>query len=560
MTTIYGTPVVQGAAYAQAIWVRRPELPPETAPALPPEVREAEVSRFLECANAVADNFFNRAAHASGQAAEVLTVTALLAVDRAWTKDVSTRIRKGIPPIQAVIAATARFVVIFETAGGVMAERATDLKDVRDRVIAHLQGLPEPGIPTTDHPFILLADDLSPADTAGLDPQMCRAIATELGGPTSHTSIISRQLGIPCIVAVRRLEDIENGTWVLLDGSDGSLTTGIEEAEARQRVDADRVRTEKIAAWRGPAHTLDGTHVQLLANIQDGPTSRNAQEQGLAEGVGLMRTELAFLSASIEPTVDEQTLSYASALEPWAGHKVVIRTLDAGSDKPVAYATLADEPNPALGVRGIRTTGPHPNVLTNQLDAIAVAAMAQPETDVWVMAPMVSTVPEAQWFVSLIRERNETFGVNMKAGIMVEVPAAAILIDQILEVVDFVSVGTNDLTQYTMASDRLSADLAEYSDPWQPAPLSLIRLVAQAAARADKPMGVCGEAAADPILACVLVGMGATSLSMAVGAISGVGAQLADVTIEQCRAAAEAIVGARDNGDARFRARQALGL
>ncbi|WP_165216749.1 phosphoenolpyruvate--protein phosphotransferase [Schaalia sp. ZJ1691] len=559
-TTIYGTPVVQGAAFAPALWVRRPELPAETAPALALEAREPEVSRFLECANTVADNLLNRASHTNGQAAEVLTMTASMATDRAWTKDVSTRIRKGIPAVQAVMAATARFVVMFETAGGVMAERTTDLKDVRDRVIAHLQGTPEPGIPDATEPFILCADDLSPADTAELDPHLCQAIITQLGGPTSHTSIISRQLGIPCIVAVRRLGEIAEGSFVLVDGKDGSITADIDHDAARARVAEDRERAEKVARWTGPATTSDGVRVQLLANVQDAPTSINAAHSGLAEGVGLLRTELAFLNAAIEPSVDEQTVSYANAIEPWKGSKVVFRTLDAGSDKPVAYATLPEEPNPALGVRGIRTTGPHPNVLQNQLDAISIAAMAHPQTEVWIMAPMVSTIPEARWFVSLVRQRCEEFGVNLKAGIMIEVPAAAILIDQFVDIVDFVSLGTNDLTQYTMASDRLSPDLAEYADPWQPAPLALIRRVAEAGVRLGKPVGVCGEAAADPMLACVLVGMGVTSLSMASGAIAGVGAQIAEVSADQCRAAADAVVGAVDPGEARHRARLALGL
>ncbi|WP_022867308.1 phosphoenolpyruvate--protein phosphotransferase [Schaalia vaccimaxillae] len=557
---IYGTPVVQGVAYGTSAWINRPALPPESAPYLPDHVREDEVGRFLEASDAVANGLFEKASHTDGEAAEVLIMTASMATDRAWTKDVSTRIRSGIPALQAVMAATERFVIQFETAGGLMAERVTDLRDVRDRVLARLQGIPEPGIPDLDTPFILLADDLSPADTAGLDPATCLGIATKFGGPTSHTSIISRQLGIPCIVAARGLGEVHNGQAVLLDATQGTISTGIDEDEAAERVRLDRDRATKVSQWSGPARTADGVNIDLLANVADPQSSHRAHDAGLAKGVGLLRTELAFLKTSVEPSVDEQTRIYVEALEPWAGHKVVIRTLDAGSDKPVPYATLRDEPNPALGVRGIRTTGPFPKVLPNQLDAIAVAAMASPEVDVWVMAPMVSTLSEAEWFVSLVAERNETFGVSLKAGIMIEVPATAILIDQFLEVVDFVSIGTNDLTQYTMATDRESADLAEYSDPWQPAPLALIKHIAQAGVRAGKPVGVCGEAAADPLLAAVLVGMGVTSLSMASGAIAGVGALLADHTLDECRTGADAVIGAHDGADARYRVRVALGL
>ncbi len=270
--------------------------------------------------------------------------------------------------------------------------------------------------------------------------------------------------------------------------------------------------------------------------------------------MGLFRTELLFLNTPVEPSVDSQAESYEPVFAAFPSSKVVVRTLDAGSDKPVPFATLSEEFNPALGVRGIRTTGHNEKLLIHQLDAIAEAAKLQPGTDVWVMAPMVSTIPEAEWFSGLVRER------GLKAGIMIEVPSAVILIDQFLEVVDFVSIGTNDLTQYTMAADRMSPHLAEYTDPWQPAVLALIARTAEEGKVQHKPVGVCGEAAADPLLACVLTGMGITSLSMATNAIPPVGAELSQVTLAQCRAAAEAVKGSRDAKDARDRARTALGL
>lgn len=550
---VHGTPVVPGVAYAPAVWARRPELPPLEAPDLPEDAREAEVERFNGCTVAVADGLFARASQATGHAAEVLTVTASLATDRSWKKDVARRIREGKPAIQATIAATEKYIAMFEKAGGLMAERTSDLRDVRDRVLAHLQGIPEPGIPVAHSPVVLLADDLSPADTAGLIPDMYVAIATELGGPTSHTSIIARQLGIPCIVAARQLAQINEGDMVLVDGRHGTLALGVDPAQAEARVAEDEKRRAAIAAWQGPARTADGVPVQLLANVQDGEAARHASTS-YAEGVGLFRTELLFLDTAVEPSVEAQTDAYAPVFSAFPASKVVVRTLDAGSDKPVPFATLMQEFNPALGVRGIRTTGHNPDLLIHQLDAIAAAAAREPGTDVWVMAPMISTVPEAEWFAGLVRER------GLKAGIMIEVPAAAILIDRFLEHVDFVSIGTNDLTQYTLAADRMSPDLAEYTDPWQPAPLALIASVAAAGLRAGKPVGVCGEAAADSLLAAVLVGMGVTSLSMATSAIPGVGALLETVTLEQCREAAAAVLASRDQGEARLVAREILVL
>ncbi len=552
-SVVYGTPVVPGVAWAPAAWTRRPALPPVSAPELAQDQREDAVAAFERASGEVAEGLLRRADSATGHVAEVLAVTASLATDKAWKKEATRRIRQGTPAIQATMAATEKFVDLFQKAGGLMEERTTDLRDVRDRVIAHLTGEPEPGIPLVDHPVVLLADDLSPADTAGLDPARYVAIATQVGGPTSHTSIIARQLGIPCIVAARELASIPEGAPVLVDAHAGSLTLGVPEDTARALVAEDAERVALIRTWRGPGHTADGVGVQLLANVQDGPGARTAA-QGQAEGVGLFRTELLFLNTQVEPAVASQTASYEPVFAAFPTSKVVVRTLDAGSDKPVPFATLSEEFNPALGVRGIRTTGQNPDLLTHQLDAIAAAAAQQPHTSVWVMAPMISTIPEARWFAQLVHER------GLRAGIMIEVPAAVILIDQFLTEVDFVSIGTNDLTQYTMAADRMSPHLAEYSDPWQPAVLALIAHTAEAGMSAGKPVGVCGEAAADPLLACVLTGMGITSLSMATNAIPAVGAQLAQVTMEQCRAAARAIQNTEDPGDARNHAREALGL
>lgn len=552
-TVIHGTPVVDGIAYAPAAWTLRPPLPPATAPELPAEEREAAVASFEAAAQQVAEGLKKRAESASGNAKEVLEMTSGLATDRGYLRMVKKDILAGTPPIQATMAATAKFVEMFEKAGALMAERTTDLRDVRDRIIARLQGLSEPGVPHFPYPVVVMGDDLSPADTAGMNSEDYVAIVTQGGGPTSHTSIIARQLGIPCIVAARQLGEVPEGAEVLVDGTAGTVTLGVDADEARQLVSDDQERLRRIRAWRGPAATKDGVAVQLLANVQDAATARKASESE-AEGVGLFRTELLFLDTPKEPSIEEQKRDYEAVFQCFPDGKVVVRTLDAGSDKPVPFATLSEEFNPALGVRGIRVTGQDPDLMLHQLDAIAEASRECPGTDVWVMAPMISTLAEAEWFASLCRER------KLRAGIMIEVPAAVVLISRFIQVVDFVSIGTNDLTQYTMAADRMSPHLAEYTDPWQPAVLELIALTAEAGALASKPTGVCGEAAADPTLACVLIGMGITSLSMATSAVSSVGATLAQVTMDQCREAATAVRGAHDSKEARALARAALGF
>ena len=239
-----------------------------------------------------------------------------------------------------------------------------------------------------------------------------------------------------------------------------------------------------------------------------------------------------------EPSVEEQAKGYAAVFEAFAGRKVVLRTLDAGSDKPLAFATLPDEANPALGVRGLRIARLDPGLLERQLDAVAEAARATSSTP-WVMAPMVATVAEAAEFAAQVRAR------GLVPGVMIEVPSAALLADRLLEHVDFLSIGTNDLSQYTLAADRLSADLADLTDPWQPALLLLVSMTAEAGLRRGKPVGVCGEAAADPLLACVLVGLGITSLSCAASAVAGVGSKLGTVDLATCQEAARAGTGGR---------------
>ncbi|ORA56539.1 phosphoenolpyruvate--protein phosphotransferase [Mycolicibacterium chubuense] len=551
-TVLHGVPVVAGVAYAPVIRPGRlPQVDVSTLPEVPEADRAAEGERFTAAAATVAGRLRDRAAHATGSASEVLAATATLAQDRGWLGAAEKRIKDGAPAVRAVSGAIDQFVEMFTKLGGLMAERVTDLRDIRDRVTAELNGLPEPGVPLPDVPSVLCAEDLAPADTAGLDPKLIVALATTLGGPTSHTAIIARQLGIPCVVAVHGLDDVSAGTTVLVDGTLGTVTVTPDESAAQDAV-AEGARVAAAAAgWSGPGATADGHQVAVLANVQDGAAARAARETP-AEGVGLFRTELCFLNTDAEPTVDEQAQIYGEVLEAFAGRKVVIRTLDAGSDKPLKFAGHPDEANPALGVRGIRIAENNPGLLHHQLDAIAAAAEKSGEQP-WVMAPMIATAQEAESFAAQARSRGLT------PGVMIEVPAAALLAKRILEHVDFLSIGTNDLAQYTMAADRMSAELATLTDPWQPAVLALVAMTVRAGAAVGKPVGVCGEAAADPLLACVLTGLGVTSLSAAAAAVQGVGAKLAQVTLQQCQEAADAVLGTASASDARAAALAVLG-
>ncbi|WP_345518011.1 phosphoenolpyruvate--protein phosphotransferase [Nocardioides conyzicola] len=548
-----GTPVVPGVAYGPASLVRSEVSPAaiERYDGTAYADSDAALAAYDAAAEAVAEGFARKASSASGAAAQVLTASAGLARDKGLRGAVRKHLRADVDVLAAVNAAVEQFVSIFTGMGGLMAERVTDLQDIERRIVAQLVGEPEPGVGVPEAPCVLVAEDLAPADTAGLDPRLVLALVTERGGPTSHTAIIARQLGIPCVVGVVGAMSLAGGTPLLVDGVAGTIETEADPDEAADRVAADAAARSALASWSGPGATADGVPVKILANVADGESARSAATAPV-QGVGLFRTELSFLNRQDEPSVDEQAEIYGEVLAAFDGDRyVVVRTLDAGSDKPVAFATHEGEENPALGVRGLRLSFGNPGLLDRQLEGIAAAA-ATTGTETWVMAPMVATVAEAKEFADKVH------ALGLKAGVMVEVPSAALLAHRMLEVVDFLSIGTNDLTQYTMAADRMATDLAHLTDPWQPAVLQLIAITAEAGRQAGKPVGVCGEAAADPLLACVLVGMGVTSLSMAAAAVRPVGAQLAAASMDECEDAAEAALSAADPTAARDAVRALL--
>jgi len=305
-----------------------------------------------------------------------------------------------------------------------------------------------------------------------------------------------------------------------------------------------KARAALKTATGGAGRTKGGQSVQLLANIGAVEDAERAAKEDV-EGVGLFRTEVLFLDSATAPTVADQVAAYSKVFKAFGERKVVVRTLDAGADKPLAFAPSEEEENPALGVRGLRMDRRFPQLLDDQLEAIAHAAKAT-SAKVWVMAPMVSTVHEARAFV----ERVRSHGLPV-AGMMIEVPAAALRARHMMEIVDFASIGTNDLTQYAMATDRMAGELAELLDPWQPAVLDLIAAAGAAGKAVGKPVGVCGEAARDPLLALVLVGLGISSLSMAPAGVPAVRFALSRTDIETCEAMAAVARNAQDAAGAR---------
>jgi len=533
-----------GRALATGPVRRMPDPLPEPPEGESPADKDAEIARTRSALQQVASELTDRGARAGGDAKDVLDAQALMAEDPTLVDDVIARINQGRTGQRAVHEAFFEFQVMLVGLGGYMAERATDLGDVAQRVIARLTGVPAPGVPESDTPFVLVARDLAPADTALLDLDKVLALITRDGGPTSHTAILARSRSIPAIVGVTEADSLRDGQVVVVDAGTGAI-----EVDPDESVVADTLRAieERKAALNAPITAgalADGTKVQLLANIGGVKDVAKAVELG-AEGVGLFRTEFLFLDSKSAPTVQQQKEQYISVLKAFPGKKVVVRALDAGADKPLAFLNDSEEENPALGLRGLRVLRVHEDILREQLTALAEADAAT-DADLWVMAPMVSEPEESEYFTALARE----LGIRIP-GVMVEVPSAALLAPQILESADFVSIGTNDLTQYTMAADRLLGSVAAFQDPWHPAVLKLVAEVGAAGAAAGKSVGICGEAAADPGLAVVLVGLGAKSLSMTPAALADVRAELLTVTLEEAKTRAAAALGASSAAGAR---------
>ncbi|AXH34682.1 phosphoenolpyruvate--protein phosphotransferase [Humibacter sp. BT305] len=534
-TVLTGIGIGRGVAIAPAHLLRPAPEPPADEPAA------ADADAAIETVRSAFATVSSQLSDAAGNAAEplssVLEATAMMALDPTLSDDAASRIRGGVGPVTAAAAAVEGVATQLEALGGYMAERATDLRGIRGRVVATLLGEDASASTALTSRSIVVADDLAPAQTSTLDLDLVAAIVLSAGGPTGHTAIIARQLGIPCVVQAVGALEVAEGTPLAVDAATGRVVvdpTAEEIAEVQASVD----REAALAADTAPGATSDGHPVQLLANVGTEEDARRAAPT--AEGVGLFRTEVLFLDQATAPDAQTQTALYAGVLEQFLGHKVVVRTLDAGADKPLAFLSQADEDNPALGIRGYRLVRTAEALIQEQIEALAAASRAVPGTELLAMAPMIATPSEAADFA----RRARAAGVAT-VGVMVEVPAAALKAADILAEVDFVSLGTNDLAQYTMASDRLRGELSDLLSIWQPAVLELVATTARAGLGAGKPVGVCGESAGDPLMALVLTGLGITSLSMAASALPAVRYAVRHHTREQCERIASAALSAR---------------
>lgn len=533
-----GTGVGRGVAIAPALL-----LPP--SPQTPTDEQRgdetAAVARFEAARAAVSAALDAQSKRAHPAARDVLAATAQMATDSTLRSEVLAHIAAGLGPATAVDVVVQDMTAKFSAAGGYLAERVADLRSVRDRLVSELLDLPAPGIPHAEAPVILIARDLAPADTAEMDFANIAGIITELGGPTSHIAIIADQLGIPCLVGVAGALEVPPETPVGLNSAAGIAYVD-PSAATQETLLKQEAALNALESNEQPGTTKDGFEVEIHANAGSVSDAERAAGAKIS-GIGLFRTEFLFLARTEPPSEAEQAEIYQRVTSNFPSGKVVFRTLDVGFDKPMRFAPLPAEDNPALGVRGYRVYKQYPELLQEQLRALARVQDAAGAT-VAVMAPMITTVGEAQDFYASA----QAAGLQ-HIGVMIETPAAALAVDEILSEVDFVSLGTNDLAQYTLAMDRLNPQFASALTTWEPAVLQLISKVGRAGARHDKTVGLCGQAASDPLLAPVLIGLGVTSLSMAPSSVAAVTYVLNDHTLAECeniaRAALEAPNAAR---------------
>ncbi|GLV54564.1 phosphoenolpyruvate--protein phosphotransferase [Dictyobacter sp. S3.2.2.5] len=435
----------------------------------------------------------------------------------------------------------------------VLAGRAADLRDVGTRVQNHLTGTQQQEIQLDNHPVILVADDLAPSDTATLDPQGVLGFCTVGGGPTSHTAIIARSLGIPAIVgAGKELLNIAEGSTCILDGSAGKLYLQPDDADIEQvrqlqqqaRQQEEAARAERFAH----AITRDQHRVEVAANIGNVRDAQKAAEAG-AEGVGLLRTEFLYLERSSAPSEDEQFAVYRDIIQTQKGQNVIIRTLDIGGDKEVSYLNLPKEDNPFLGVRGVRLCFEYPDLFIPQLRAIYRAATYGP---VSIMFPMIATLEDWQKAAAMAEQvRQELNGPTIPIGIMVEVPSAVLLAHHLAREIAFFSIGTNDLTQYVMAMDRGHPQLAKQADSLHPAILQMISQTVQAAEQEGKWVGVCGGLASEVLGASILTGLGVKELSVSIPSVATIKAHIRSSSLQDMQALAKKALQCRTSAEVR---------
>ncbi|HEC2158384.1 phosphoenolpyruvate--protein phosphotransferase [Staphylococcus delphini] len=538
---IKGIAASDGVAIAKAYLLVEPDLSFSNEKTDNPE---AEVQKFNEALNNSKIELTKIRNHAEEQLgadkAAIFDAHLLVLDDPELIQPIEEKIKnESASAPQALTEVTQNFITIFESMDNeYMKERAADIRDVAKRVLAHILGVELPNPSIIDESVIIVAHDLTPSDTAQLNKQYVQGFVTNIGGRTSHSAIMSRSLEIPAVVGTKSIsESVQQGDMVIVDGLTGDVIVNPSDDEIkayqhkRESFFADREALKQLRDE--PSKTLDGHEVELAANIGT-PNDLEGVHNNGAEGIGLYRTEFLYMGRDNMPTEDEQFEAYKKVLESMEGKRVVVRTLDIGGDKELPYLNLPEEMNPFLGYRAIRLCLDQPEIFRPQLRAL-LRASAYGKLNI--MFPMVATIQEFRDAKALLLEEKENLkqeGVevsdDIELGIMVEIPATAALADVFAKEVDFFSIGTNDLIQYTMAADRMSERVSYLYQPYNPSILRLIKQVIDASHQEGKWTGMCGEMAGDETAIPLLIGLGLDEFSMSATSILKARRQIKDLS------------------------------
>jgi len=551
--TIQGIPASSGIAIAKAYRLENPELTVEKKTI---DNAQAEVERFEKAVEISKNELEKIKEHAHRELgpdkAEIFSAHLLVLSDPELLNPLKDRIKSDSVNAEVALDETAgMFINMFEQMDNeYMKERAADIRDVTKRVLAHLLGVGVSNPSLISEEVIIIAEDLTPSDTAQLNRQYVKAFTTDIGGRTSHSAIMARSMEIPAVVGTKNVtETIQNDTMVIVDGLDGVVIVDPTDDEIATYTEKQKKHEEQKKEWAKLVNedslSSDGQQVELAANIGTPKDVKGVLENG-GEGVGLYRTEFLYMGRTELPTEEEQYKAYKEVLERMEGKPVVVRTLDIGGDKELPYLNLPKEMNPFLGFRAIRLCLEEQEIFRTQLRALLRASSYG---NLKIMFPMIATLDEFRQAKAILLEEKEALvkngtevNENIELGIMVEIPSTAVLADIFAKEVDFFSIGTNDLIQYTMAADRMNEQVSYLYQPYNPAILRLIDNVIQAAHKNGKWAGMCGEMAGDPIAIPILLGLGLDEFSMSATSILPARTQLRGISKEEAASYREQIL------------------
>ena len=524
MKTLKGVPVSKGISIGFArVYVKEKVKVTDAKDSVPISEKKELLAKSLKKTKEEIELTYEKLKKTNPQEAEIFEAHLLILEDPALSEKIDEYLNKGYNLAYSVKASFEEFIQTLKNLQNeYMKERANDLYDILDSLLRNILHIEKINLSSLPKDSIVVAEDLTPSDTAALDRSNVLGFVTEKGGPTSHTAILAEALGIPAVVGVNNLlENIKNGDELIVDGTRGEVIVNPDNKTKEQYLSLKKKKDyqEKLLKEKAKefAYTKSGKRIEVVANIGSPKDIDKALEMG-AEGVGLYRTEFLFLDRTTPPGEDEQFEAYKVVAERFKPHPVIIRTLDIGGDKQIPYLNLEHELNPFLGVRAIRLCLKEKELFKTQLRAILRASAYG---NVLIMYPMIAIkdeIIEANNILNEVKEelrmKNIQFDENIKVGIMVEIPSAALNADELIDYVDFFSIGTNDLTQYTFAADRTNEGLSYLYRPLDAPVLKLIKLTVDASHSRGKWTGVCGELAGDPDAIPVLVDLGVDELSM----------------------------------------------